>query len=183
MNFNNNILDRILNKLPYTVLVAVETGAAYGVTTRLLAKRFQTVFAVEYSKAIFPVLVGRCPQENIVTIYGDSAEVLPHLASSIRYHCLWYLDAHWCSGKSYGEKTISDNPMPLLQELKVLGDTRPPRDIIVVDDVHAFGREKKPSDLCGWEDITTESICRVLEDRHIHKTTIGDQFIITLLEQ
>lgn len=133
--------------------VAVETGTWQAKTTKILADIFKTVHTIELSRRLFKNAKKSCKGiNNIQFHFGDSAKIVPLLAHSIRKPALFYLDAHWWATEGM-EPPSRKNPFPLWAELGVLKN-RPFSDIIIVDDVHAFGKTHRGP----WAGVSIKTI-------------------------
>ncbi len=105
--------------------------------------------------------------------HGDSAEVLPRLCQLIDEPAVFFLDAHWFERGGHRDiiHVADGNRLPLLAELTAIAD-RPPGDIVIVDDVHAFG--DVDSALGG---VTKEKILSNLEPI-IEWISVDDVFVV-----
>lgn len=152
---------RILQSSPVVPRVAVETGTFEGEFTACLAKLFSSVHTIELSRELYerrPHIVG-------ATFHlGDSRVVLKQLAEEIKEPCLFYLDAHYWK---IDRPVVGKGDHPLFGELVTLSK-RPHQDVVVVDDVHAFGRKGD-----GWEDVLPENLAKSL-GRVVHQVKAGD---------
>jgi hypothetical protein len=112
----------------------IETGTFKGKTTSWAAKNFKNVFTVEYSKVIFEAAVKSLSiYPNIRCFFGSSPERLPEILSQLNSPAIFWLDAHWCGGTTYG---ISDE-CPLLNEIELVLK-HPEKHIILIDDARLF---------------------------------------------
>jgi hypothetical protein len=136
--------------------VAVETGVWQAKTTAELAGMFREVHGVELSEEFYSKAHVSLSRSRHVSLYcGDSAEILPMLAKSIREPALFYLDAHW-----FPREGVADSaPFPLWAELSAL-KARKFGDLIIVDDVHAFGRPV--GHVNEWNGVSHDSIVEAL---------------------
>jgi len=156
---------RLLREHDRAVRVCVETGTFKGDTTWRAAEVFEIVHTIELTEHYFQyarsglIRQGRWP--NIHFYHGDSTFWVPVL-SQLHWDepVLWYLDAHWFKDVGDRERT----QMPLWKELQAIA-IRTQRDIIVVDDTHAFGRDDD-----DWRDVTIQRIVQTLPERRIVET-------------
>jgi hypothetical protein len=166
--FTKEILEDILG-IHTNVRVAVETGTMQGNTTKILASVMQEVHTIELSKTLYnDVLLELSKYTNVICHLGDSRDIISGLYPDVPV--LWYLDAHAVESQYGGLPQMADT-FPLFDELRILRLRKTP-DIIVVDDVHAFGRNSP-----GWRCVNTRSICNKIT-RIKESKTIGDQFVI-----
>ena len=154
--------------------LAVETGVLFGQTTALLAKYFDHVYAVELSGDLITEARRRYPHlKNIHYWQGDSADVVPKLTTAIDEACLWFLDAHWYPRAG----VVGKGKFPLWAELDAIAK-RPQRDIVVVDDVHSFGKDGDAPE-AEWQRVTFESVGERLDPKRVHAAIRRhDQFIV-----
>lgn len=158
----------IVSKLFYgPISTVVETGTYRGEFTEVLSKEFGTVITIERSMALARAAQKKFRRSNVTVHLADSRDVLPGLCDSITEPCIWYLDAHAIpNGEGVGA-----HDHPLMQELEIVNKRSQP-DVIVVDDVHAFGREEDRSD---WSQVTVESILKAV-DRVVEHEQVVDMF-------
>ena len=112
----------------------IETGTYYGGTTKWASKYFDQVYTIENSESIFnevqPIL---SEFNNIESFFGHSKDVLPNLINKTNKNTILWLDAHWCSGESYGE----NDQCPILEELEILNNQNA-ENCILIDDARLF---------------------------------------------
>ena len=112
----------------------IETGTYYGGTTKWASKHFDKVYTVENSESIFkevqPILSGF---KNIESLFGHSKDVLAKIIGDINTNSIFWLDAHWCSGETYGE----NDQCPLLEELEIINNQNA-ENCILIDDARLF---------------------------------------------
>jgi len=63
------------------------------------------------------------------------------------------------------------SPFPLWNELTTVA-TRKTSDLIIVDDVHAFGRDEN-----GWQSVSQASLDQWFGDRLVKSAIFGDQYL------
>ncbi len=161
--------------------VFVETGTYKAQSILAMAKLFEEAHTIEIEKGLFDKAVKKCAGTGIHLHHGDSAEIVPHLARQLKQPVIWYLDAHWFpDSQVHGEK-----PFPLWDELKAIVDRRM-QDIIIVDDLHAFGRRclhNGEEDLGSWGEVSVKSLEEFVgPDRleHCFKHVAGDCVVLYL---
>ena len=172
---NEGLLRRVLKKQHAEVFV--ETGTRLGETAFLASRLFDWVYTIELSEPLHFEAKERWA--SVVTMrffLGDSAKVLPELCDLIRRPAVFFLDAHWYSDGT-GLAIADGNPFPLWKELESIAARNLP-DIVIVDDVHAFGRID-PS-VQEWSEVDTESICQHLGGRVRQHEYISDVFVAYL---
>lgn len=135
----------------------IETGTFWGYQLRFAAEVFEHVIGIEIDEDCVNKTREWCAGlSNVRVVHGDSRDWLPRLTLDIHDPCFFYLDAHWCD---HPDQYLTPSPSPLFTELAYIHD-RELRDVVFVDDVHAFGGE-------GWEDVSIPSVLNALEaERH-----------------
>lgn len=129
---------------------AVEGGTYLGGTAKKLSREFEKVYTIEKSDVMFTKA-----KENIRSIYnitqllGDSREHLPKLVAEYD-DILFWLDAHWSGGDTYGE----EDQCPLLQELVIIFQSAIRNYAILIDDARLFlAPPPLPHRLKNWPTI------------------------------
>jgi hypothetical protein len=158
--------------------VAVETGLWKGEQLEVIAKCFDKTYGIELDAHYAEVARKRVP--SAIVYCGDTAKLLPFVSKEMKEPSVFFLDAHYCKL----DPPIAKSKFPLWEELKTISNRNLP-DIVVVDDVHTFG--KKRDDLLfqegekEWEYVTPENILEYLPNAkksEIYK----DSFIVWLKE-
>ncbi len=126
-----------------------EGGTYRGGTALFASDHFEKVITVEKSPAMQEIAAKNISQRsNIELMKGDSREHLPAVLAK-HDHILFWLDAHWSGGQTYGEK----DECPLLDELATIfaaGKDTP----ILVDDARLFlAPPPLPHDAASWPNI------------------------------
>lgn len=158
------------------IRVAVETGTFEGQTTRLLAARFPVVHTIELEPQRWRRCVETLGHLGAVFHLGDSAAVLPLLSAAYSDQpIVWYLDAHWflpASGRGHWEMPVADaGRFPLWAELDAIARRSQP-DLVIVDDVHCFGRDEPQ-----WSAVSRQLIDGRLRERLDRSAIDGDQYL------
>ena len=112
----------------------VESGTYYGETAVWASSHFARVTTIEYSRMLYEK-ARDCNSKikNIEFVLGDSRQVLKQVCSRLTGPALFWLDAHWSAGETYGE----GDECPLLAELKAIVASEWPH-YIFIDDAHMF---------------------------------------------
>lgn len=115
--------------------VLVETGTYYGDTTSWASNHFDKVHTIEFSEQIYQAVSAKYAHVNSITFhFGDSRELLPDiLKATSNEPVIFWLDAHWSSGETYGE---NDN-CPLIKELEIIKQSNV-NACILIDDARHF---------------------------------------------
>jgi len=137
----------------------VETGTATGDFAMTLRNLFDHVHTIELSDRLFAEVGKNFRDSKVHFHHGDSAIVVPELSVEINRPCIWYLDAHYC--KQYEGRAAGQKMFPLWQELAAIR-ARPYAEIVIVDDVHNFGRFRGEN-WGNWEDVSETTICEALD--------------------
>jgi len=147
--------------LGVTPRVFVETGTLHAETARFARQVYEVVETIELSDTLYRDAAARYGGNGIQFHHGDSATLLPQILEGYEEPVCIYLDAHWFPR----EGVVGQGAFPLWHELAVVAP-RPYPDIVVVDDVHSFGRTAPTAE---WQDVVpsriTEALGRVLEGR------------------
>ena len=125
----------------FQIEVFIETGTFKGDTTSWAAKNFKKVITVEYSSVFYEAALKNLSKfQNIKCFFGSSPARLPEILSQLNTPSIFWLDAHWCGGSTYG----AGDECPLLDEISLIIE-RPEKHIIIIDDARLF--LKPPSHL------------------------------------
>lgn len=113
--------------------IAVEGGTFIGSTAMALSKIFSKVYTIENSDQMF-IQASRniFGIENIKLLKGDTRTHLPKILE-LEDEILFWLDAHWSGGQTYGEK----DECPLIDELKIIFKSNK-ICAILIDDARLF---------------------------------------------
>ncbi len=170
-------LDSILQS--HKLRTAVESGTCNGDTTAQLAERFEWVWTIELSLELIKGSHKRLKDiSNAALISGDSSIIIPELSKAINHPVLWYLDAHWyqCARGFAIASPDAGNPFPLWDEMNAIYK-RQYSDVVIVDDVHCFGTNRKGSE-SGWAGVSQESIADRLNAEQVE--VVGDMCVAYL---
>jgi hypothetical protein len=139
--------------------VVVEGGTYKGGTASLLSKSFDKVYTIEKSDVMYAIAQDNLKDfKNVNMLKGDTREhLVPILA--VNDNILFWLDAHWSGGETYGE----GDECPLLQELGLIFSSTLNNYAIMVDDARLFiSPPPLPHDFNNWP--TIKEICSVVPD-------------------
>jgi hypothetical protein len=139
--------------------VFVESGTFHGKTTRFAVEQFDVVHTIELNTDWFMAALKELAPLGVHCHHGNSADVIPKLARQIEGPVFWYLDAHWF--KVAPNVAGKDLPLPLWAELEAISQRTEP-DVIVVDDVHSFGKSEPTPE---WEKVNLDSIAAHFPER------------------
>lgn len=164
-------------------LVYIETGLWKGEQFRESMKVFQWCYGIEldnhYADKVEESIY---PSVTAFIFNDDSAEFLPHLLEShhiiMHRKALFYLDAHFCKVNP----PIQNSKLPLWTELKAINE-RGKEDIVLIDDVHTFGKNRPDLGTDEWKWVTVGNILKVFLDRIKKHKIVGDALVIWLNEK
>lgn len=113
----------------------VETGTYQGGTALWASRHFRRVVTIEFSETMHAELRRKYGNgyPNIDFRFGDSRTVLRSVVQTLEKPTLFWLDAHWCGGDSYG----AADQCPLLDELRIINDS-PVDHFLFIDDARLF---------------------------------------------
>jgi hypothetical protein len=158
----------------------IETGTLSGTTTDWAARHFDTATTVEAYRPLFDAALQRfAAKSNVEVIFGNSADVLPNILSTLHAPALFWLDAHWSGEGTGGE----ENECPLLAEIDAILGHRTDH-ILLIDDARFFlAPPHMPLDPRKWPDF--EAIIRAVRslspDAFI--AVVDDVIVITPAKQ
>jgi hypothetical protein len=155
-----NLILLNVNKTKKEFDLFIETGSYLGETINNLKSEFDKIISIEitekyssYCKKIF------LNNSNVEIIKGDSVIELPKVIDKyINKKILFFLDAH-CSAGDTGK---NDKDVPLIEELKIIGEKYKNCGLIIIDDADLF--EHAYPELT-WVGINEKNVLNVLGDR------------------
>ncbi len=119
----------------------IETGTFKGDTTSWAADNFKHVFTVENSSVLYKAALKRfSKRQNIECYFGSSPAKLPEILIQLKSPSIFWLDAHWCGGSTYG----AGDECPLIDEILLVVECAE-KHVIIIDDARLF--LKPPSEL------------------------------------
>lgn len=149
INFGIPRKEAIFLKLTMGLDVFVETGTYYGQTAKEMSSEFRKVYTIEKSEIMFKKASQNLKDiSNITIINGDSREYLKDIIES-NDNILFFLDAHWSGGDTYGKK----DECPIIEELKIIFNY-PKNYVILIDDARLFlAPPPRPHNYKNWPSI------------------------------
>lgn len=130
----------LLLKKQFNIHSFVETGTFNGGTCTWAAEHFKNVITIENSKVIYERTSAKFKHlSNIEFLFGHSLEHLKNLVSKLNEPAIFWLDAHWSGGETYG---VNDE-CPLIEELKIINSAKV-NHIILIDDARLFVKPPPP---------------------------------------
>lgn len=138
-------------KETYDISNFIETGTYYGDTAYWASQVFEQVSTIEYSEEIYEQVTKKYSNiKNIKFSYGDTRDNLKDIVSTLNTPSLFWLDAHWSGGETYGES----DECPLIEEVKILNSSEH-NNFIFIDDARLFmSPPPSPHLVEQWPDIT-----------------------------
>lgn len=131
----------------FQISTFVETGTFRGDTALFASRHFPSVITLEGSPVLYErarIQLARCP--NVQCIRGDSREQLSRIATQLQRPVLYWLDAHWSGGETFGQTA----ECPLLAELSAIYSSKC-TPYVVIDDARFFvSLPPLPLDLRDW---------------------------------
>lgn len=100
----------------------IETGTYLGKSTEIFCRLNLKVDSIEINESFFNGVKETLHYDNLSLHLGSSPDVLQRILSDGEDGLLFFLDAHW-----------EPNPLPLLDELKIIADKRIKPVIIIHD--------------------------------------------------
>jgi len=130
--------------------VFVEGGTYKGGTAKAMSTKFEKVYTIEKSLDMFDIAKENLISlSNVLMLKGDTRE---HLQSILENNddILFWLDAHWSGGKTYGE----EDECPLIEELEIIFSYNK-NYIVLIDDARLFlAPPPKPHNFLNWPSLT-----------------------------
>ncbi len=130
----------------------VETGTYEGNTAIWAAENFQKVWTIELSDHFYRETFDKYKdRQNIEFIFGDSRTQLEKIVGKSEEPALFWLDAHWSGGATYGD----NDQCPLIEELKIISQSQFD-NFIFIDDARLFTSPPQPPHRPEqWSDIAS----------------------------
>ncbi|WP_445176620.1 FkbM family methyltransferase [Microcoleus sp.] len=138
-------------KAAYGINNFIETRTYQGHTAYWASQVFEQVFTTEYSQDLYQKVTEKYGHiKNIDFLYGDSRNLLDNTVSQLQSPSLFWLDAHWSGGPTYGET----DECPLLAEIEIINRSDCDH-FIFIDDARLFlSPPPQPHSPQQWPDIS-----------------------------
>ena len=131
----------------YRIPNFVETGTFHGETAAWAAQHFARVVTVEASPHYYQLAAQRRAALPTVDFrFGHSAPVLRELVPTLDGPALFWLDAHWSAGDTYG----AGDECPLLHELAAIVQRNASNFILIDDAAYFTAPPPPPHDPAQW---------------------------------
>ena len=130
--------------------VFVEGGTYKGGTAKNMSNKFRKVYTIEKSDIMFDEAKKNLKDiENVVMLKGDTREHLQYILEK-NDNILFWLDAHWSGGDTYGE----EDECPLVEELEIIFKYDK-NYVILIDDARLFlAPPPYPHKIENWPSLT-----------------------------
>ncbi|ACA98426.1 MULTISPECIES: hypothetical protein [Cyanophyceae] len=162
-----NLIQELKNHLKLNYFV--ETGTYLGGTAVWASKIFQFVFTIEFSPELFHKAKEKFADvQNVKCLFGDSREQLKEIIDTLDQPALFWLDAHWSGGVTYGD----EDQCPLLEELEILNNSEY-NHFILIDDARLFlSPPQPPHQVDHWPNI-----CNIVD---VLRKKYSDKYIVII---
>ncbi|WP_292757810.1 hypothetical protein [Methylophaga sp. UBA2689] len=136
----------------------VEGGTYRGVTAKRMSFIFESIYTIEKSEEMFRIAENNLSEiSNVIMLKGDTRQYLSKLLTE-NDNILFWLDAHWSGGKTYGK----GDECPLIEELNIIFSYKK-NYIIMIDDARLFlSPPPLPHEIRNWPSLS--EIYKVLPD-------------------
>jgi hypothetical protein len=130
--------------------VFVEGGTYKGGTAKSMGEKFRKIFTIEKSDIMFEIAKENLKDTNNITLLkGDTREHLDSIIAN-NENILFWLDAHWSGGDTYGE----EDECPLIEELDIIFKYNK-NYVILIDDARLFlAPPPYPHNFNNWQSLT-----------------------------
>jgi hypothetical protein len=130
----------------------VETGTYQANTALWAAGQFNQAYTIEAAQSLYDQAITKFSTvPNLHFHLGDSRTCLQTIQKSLDGPALYWLDAHWSGGPTYGQ----NDECPLLSEIEQVNQGAAD-SVILIDDARLFlSPPPKPHDPDQWPDLLT----------------------------
>ena len=157
----------------------VETGTFLGKTARWASGAFERVITVEGSEKLYAEAVEEhADLENVRFLHGASEDVLGDVVAELEEPAIFWLDAHWCGGTTYG----AEHECPVLDEIRIVNGS-PLEHVVLIDDARFFtSPPPPPNDPEQWPSFqaVVDALGQASFDRY---TVIQDDVIVSVPQE
>jgi len=153
----------------YGISTFIETGTYLGATAYWASGVFDRVITIEASECLYNELLRKYSNvDNINFVYGDSRDKLHDIVKGLDGAALFWLDAHWSGGPTFG----GGDECPLLEELRIINSSEN-EHFIFIDDARLFvSGPPKPHSVEQWPDVN--------EILHVLKREKNPRYVLIL---
>lgn len=155
----------------------IETGTFKGNTAKWASNYFDKVITIENSSEIYKDTSNRLSEINNIDFrFGHTIEKLQEIVPALGAPAIFWLDAHWCGGASYGRQ----DECPIITEVEIINRSKQSH-CILIDDARLFmAPPPYPHDMNMWPDIT--ALLNAINEKKNRYTVIHDDAIISVPE-
>lgn len=160
----------------FNIRFFVETGTYLGETALWASQNFERVITIEKSNFYWTASQEKYSNlKNVQFLLGDSREVLKGLIPQLAFPAIFWLDAHWSGGHTFGQ----DDECALLGELEAINRSDI-ENFILIDDARLFlSPPYRPYSANYWPDIST-TIKILNPDEHERYVVIIEDVIVAV---
>src|SRR6476469_1959610 len=164
-------------KEAYNLQGFIETGTNCGATALWAAQYFEKVITIEAAKVIYEAVANNYGHlKNIQFVLGNSKEQLAAILPTLKEPCIFWLDAHWRGGVTYGET----EECPLLEELQIINDSEFDHFILIDDECLFLCPPPSPHSIEQWP--TIDAVTSLLNSGRSRYTVIVEDVIVSVPE-
>lgn len=150
----------------FNINIFVETGTYYGGTAIWASKNFKQVITIEYSQELYESVKKQYQNvKNIEFLWGDSRTKLKDLIPSLKNPALFWLDAHYSGGLTYGE----EDQCPIIEEINIINASGLDH-FLLLDDARLFlSPPQPPHNIQQWPNISelVDALREKVPDKYI----------------
>jgi hypothetical protein len=157
----------------------VETGTFLGGTAAWASRHFRRVVTTENASEFHRRARERYAAcANVEFVFGHSGERLPEIVSALEGPTIFWLDAHWSGGDTFG----ADEQCPILDELRAVNRS-PHENVILIDDARLFtSPPPPPNDPAQWPTIC-EIIAALGQGPHPRFSVVDSDVVVSVPER
>jgi len=123
-----------LLKNNYDIPNFIETGTYLGNTTYWASQIFKNVITIEFSQDLYQKVTEKYGYlKNVEFLYGHSKDKLTEIIAKVEGSSIFWLDAHWSGGETYGEL----DECPIIKEIEIINCSKYD-NFILIDDARLF---------------------------------------------
>jgi len=160
----------------YNLQTFIETGTYQGATAIWASYHFKEVITIERSKEVYEATVSKYGTvSNINFVLGNSRAILKAQIPQLTRPALFWLDAHWSGGETYGE----NDECPLIEEINTISESEY-EHFIFIDDARLFcSPPPRPHRIEQWPSID-KVIYALNSDTHKYYIVIIEDAIVAV---
>ena len=164
-------------KRNFNISTFIESGTYQGQTALWAAQHFEKVYTIEKSIELYERVSAQYNNlHNVNFLFGDTRAVLKDIVPKQQCASIYWLDAHWSGGITYGEK----DECPLIRELEIINaNSNFTEQFILIDDARLFLKPPPPPHNGNeWPDIN--QVIKTLTFNKNRYTAINEDVIINV---